>query len=439
MSKSSSRGGYSSLDDSASILDTPAGAASLATVLLVAGLFVLALVGAIVFGVRTENIQTAINKLTPTLTVVPLPSGSVCANESKAEPRRAKAYQTRVNTAFAEYQQPVPCHPNNGDEALYAPVYFASFSKGMQHDALGHVAASSYQALLKAVSTGVSSDFDAIPQAFGAVRDFTNPQAGLALSLEGGDSHSFYQKPAPAFASAEQAGEIVENYWMALLRDVPFADYGTNTLAGQAIASLNALTDFKGPKPVTAANLFRGKPQGCEIGPYMSQFFYLPCVFGANSIDQKLTPPVTGVDFMTNFTEYLRVQNGLTPAAALTYASTPRHIVNGRDLAHWVHIDVLLLAALSFFFSFSNFIFFLVKPISKLCSVCSTWVRLSNQAFLTLFLNLTKWDLVLLAPPLLHSCPQPVRSHHSKQSGFKSGWYIDACAQKFLEQEYTST
>lgn len=334
-------GGYTKLGEEASILDTPAGSMSLATILLVGGLFILVLVGVIVLGVRTENIQDNIRKLTPTLAVVPVPSGSVCANESAAEPRRAKAYQTRVNTAFSQYQQPVPCHPNNGDEALYAPIYFASFSKGMLHDALGHVAPTSYQAFLKAVSSGIPSDFDAIPQAPGAVRDFTNPQGGLAFSLEGGDSHSFYQKPAPAFSSAEQAGEIVENYWMALLRDVPFADYGTNSLVGQAIASLNALTDFKGPKPVTAGNLFRGKPQGCDVGPYMSQFFYLPCAFGANYIEQKMTPPVPGVDYMTNFTEYLRIQNGLAPAGALSYVSTPRHIVNGRDLSHWVHIDVL--------------------------------------------------------------------------------------------------
>jgi hypothetical protein len=366
---SNSKRGFAKIGDESSgaLLDTPTGAASFASLLLIGGLFIIVLVGAIVLGVRTENIQESIRKLTPTLAVVPTPPGTVCANDSTAEPRRTKAYQTRVNTAFAQYQQPVPCHPNNGDELLYAPVYFASFSKGMMHDSLGHVSPTAYQALLKAVSTGVSSDFDAIPQAPGAVRDFTNPQGGLALSLEGGDSHSFYQKPAPAFASAEQAGELVENYWMALLRDVPFADYGTNSLAGQAIASLNGLTDFKGPKPVTAANLFRGKPQGCDIGPYMSQFFYLPCAFGANNIDQKMSPPVPGVDFMTNFTEYLRIQNAQTPAASLTYVSTPRHIVNGRDLSHWVRIDVLLLVLFLFFY-FSN-VFFTVKPISKLCSV----------------------------------------------------------------------
>ena len=33
---------------------------------------------------------------------------------------------------------------------------------------------------------------------------------------------------SPAFASAWRAGEMVEVYWAALLRDVPFTEYGTH-------------------------------------------------------------------------------------------------------------------------------------------------------------------------------------------------------------------
>ena len=59
----------------------------------------------------------------------------------------------------------------------------------------------------------------------GASRGLTNPQAGLAFDMQGPDAHALVQPPAPAFASREQAAEISENYWMALLRDVPYSQY----------------------------------------------------------------------------------------------------------------------------------------------------------------------------------------------------------------------
>ena len=57
------------------------------------------------------------------------------------------------------------------------------------------------------------------------------------------------QAPPPAFASRENAAEIAENYWMALLRDVPFTDYPSNPIAAAAAADLNLFgADFKGAK-----------------------------------------------------------------------------------------------------------------------------------------------------------------------------------------------
>lgn len=309
--------------------------------ILAAGTFVIVLVTAIVLGSRSAGAQDKLNTLGPTIVSVTL--NASCSNDTKAEPRRARAYQIRLDNAFANYAKAVPCHPNNGDEAAYLSR-FASFTKGMPHDSLGIVNATAYAMFLTAVNSGLPADFDAIPQASGAIVDFTNPQAGLAFVNEGGDARSFYQPPAPAFASAEQAGEIVEHYWMALLRDVNFADYGTDSVAHQAVVSLNALSDFRGVTPVTTGNLFRGTSAGCLVGPYLSQFFYKPCVFGANSIDQRLYPPTPGVDFMKNWTTYLAQQNAQPREGSITYGSTLRHMITGRDLAHWVHIDVLFQA-----------------------------------------------------------------------------------------------
>jgi hypothetical protein len=310
------------------------------TLLSVLAVLVAVLVFGIITTVNTGSINTAVNAISPTIASIII--NTSCAIRGYNE-RKTRAYQHRLDTAFDNYLQPVECHLSNGDEVLYASTHFASFSKGMQHDALGHVNPASYALFLKAANSGLPSDWNSVPLAPGAVRQFTNPQAGWAYVNEGGDPQSFNQPPAPAFASAEQAGEMVELYWMALLRDVNFANYSTDPLAAQAVASIGLLSDFRGP-PVSAATLFRGLAPGCLVGPYISQFLYQPCVFGANTIDMRLVPPTPSVNFMTNYTEYLRIQNGLAPTQSMTYGPTPVYIRNGRDLSHWVHVDVLFQA-----------------------------------------------------------------------------------------------
>lgn len=306
--------------------------------------FVVVLVTAIVLGIRSQSASESLARLEDTSISVIL--NESCTTDRFINPRRAQAYQTRVLTAFDHYATPVACHTNNGDEALYAPVYFSQFSKGMQHDSLGHVDPTHYASLLHAVNTRTPSSFDAILQASGAIRDFTNPQASMALVLQGADPQSFHVVPAPEFSSAEQAGEMVEAYWQAYTRDVPFSNYSTDSKTLAAVAELNGLSDFRGPKPVTPQNLFRGLAPGCDVGPYVSQFLYLPCNMGANSIDQRIYPFTTGVDFMTNFSTYLAQQNAQPVEANITYESTKRHLYTGRDLSYWVHMDALFQAYL---------------------------------------------------------------------------------------------
>ena len=304
--------------------------------------FITVLVGISILGIRSQDAKNSLDRLEETSISVFL--NDSCTTDRFVNARRADAYQLRVLRAYDHYATPVPCHVNNGDEALYAPVYFASFSKGMLHDSLGHVVPSYYQTLLNAVNTRTPSSFDAILQAPGAVIDFTNPQAGMAFVLQGADPQSLGVPPAPKFDSAEQAGELVELLWMAYIRDVPFANYATDPKTLAAIAELNGLTDFRGPKPVTPANLFRGLAPGCDTGLYLSQFFYIPCVFGANEIDMRINPPVAGIDFMTNFSTYLAQQNAQPPEGSIVQTGVLRYMINGRDIAHYVHIDVLFQA-----------------------------------------------------------------------------------------------
>jgi len=263
--------------------------------------------------------------------------------------RAAACFQVRMDAAQANFQRlpPLFSRPTNGDEDLYENK-IANYSKGLPHNSNGEVNLTAYNALLDALNTGNPTKFEQIP--LGGNRRLTSPQAGLAFDLEGKDSFGMIQIPPPAFASREIAAEIAENYWMALLRDVPFSEYPTNPIAAAAAADLNLFgTDFRGAKnsqgQVTPDLLFRGLSAGDKTGPAMSQFWYLPCFFGANEINQRIRTVRTiadgGRNFMTDFASWLAVQNGVSPQSGDVFDSTPRYIRNGRDIGQWVHIDVL--------------------------------------------------------------------------------------------------
>src|SRR5213594_3981878 len=61
--------------------------------------------------------------------------------------RRMQAYQIRHDAAVAEMQQPLPQHPDNGDEARYLNK-IGSYSKGLPHNDLGEVDLTAYQTYL---------------------------------------------------------------------------------------------------------------------------------------------------------------------------------------------------------------------------------------------------------------------------------------------------
>ncbi|MDQ3667180.1 MAG: vanadium-dependent haloperoxidase [Acidobacteriota bacterium] len=245
-------------------------------------------------------------------------------------------------------------HPTNPDESLY-PNKAGSYSKGLPHNNDGTVVTTAYASLMHALNSGRPSDFNAIPM--GGNRKLTNPQSGLAFDMEGPDAHALVQTPAPAFASKEEAAEIAENYWMALLRDVPYTDYSSHSMALAAAADLtNFGADFKGAQngggAVTPQLLFRGLTPGDRVGPYLSQYFYLPCFFGANAVDQQIvtTKPASttgnfgtagGRDFMTTFSDWLSIQSGFNPPIGDILDPTRRYMRMGRDIGQWVHTDVL--------------------------------------------------------------------------------------------------
>ncbi len=269
---------------------------------------------------------------------------------------RADASQ-QIRTAAAQNERNVfiPPHPNNGDEGLY-PTKLGNYSKGLPHNSIGEVDLAAYQSLLTALTSGSVSDFENIT--VGSV-PLVDPQSGLAFDLEGTDSHQLAMTPPPPVASDVKAAEAVELYWMALLRDVHFSQYATNDLAAEACAELSGISSFSRlldgvHEPVTAANLFRGFTQGDLLGPYISQFLYQTLEYGAAEIVQRFQTllPISrgGTDWMTDFPSWLDCQNGqgslaaawTTPSAAPNRIDpTRRYLRGGRDIAQYVHLDVL--------------------------------------------------------------------------------------------------
>src|SRR5262249_28728887 len=71
---------------------------------------------------------------------------------------------------------------------------------------------------------------------------------------------------------------------------------------------------------------------------------YKPCPFGANYVEQRMRTHVAGLNFMTQYSHWLGVQNGCVPSQVEVFESVRRFISDGRDLGQWVHIDVLFQA-----------------------------------------------------------------------------------------------
>jgi len=259
--------------------------------------------------------------------------------------RAEESFELRRDRAKAQRDLPLPDHLTNGDEDAYAKK-IGNFSKGLPHNALGEVDLAAYDALVMACATGAPSDFEAIPMGepdLSKRRKLVNPQAGLAFDLSGADSHHLAMPAPPAFASAEQAGEMVENYWMALTRDVPFSMYATHALTNAAVTDLNKLSEYSGPKvngKVTTGTLFRGLTAGDLSGPFLSQLMLKSARFGAEVIEQKIQTTVPNVDYMTTYDKWLEVQRGVKQPPN-TFDPTRRYIRNGRDIGQYVHIDVL--------------------------------------------------------------------------------------------------
>ena len=227
---------------------------------------------------------------------------------------------------------------DNNDDKNYNGL--ASFTKGLPHDNLGEVNQGQYKKYKKALK---NRNFRQLDDLNTGIRPFVNPQSGVAHSLQGVDPTTVRMPPAPKFNSAELAGEMVELYWQALLRDINFTDYDSDSEVLTAAAELSSLSDFQGPGGAgfDTSNIFRGNTPGAQIGPYVSQFLLRPIPMGSLIIEQKGYPALPGIDHLTGYDDWLRVQNGNFQKINPVRDTTARYIRNGRDLAWYVWNDRL--------------------------------------------------------------------------------------------------
>jgi hypothetical protein len=293
-------------------------------------------------------------------------------NARRLSARRFDARRFREEAASLAAGRTHPAaHVGNGEESDYTnPAgqlsYVANYSKALPHNQFGEVVPAAYRSLLRALYSQNPDHFEQITLGMpNTGRNLTNPQAGLALDLEGPDAYAVTLPPAPRIDGPENSAEMAELYWMALLRDVHFSDYATNAMVSDAVTDLNGLTDFRGPKDqngqVTAETLFRGLTEGDTTGPYVSQFLLLGSAdavlgptpsdgyikYGTLRIDQRQKTAQAGQDYLTDFADWRAVQRGRDDSGTDAFDATRRFIRNLRDLATYVHFDALYEAYLN--------------------------------------------------------------------------------------------
>lgn len=296
----------------------------------------------------------------------------------------------------------------NEEASEFAPFWPTSFHKGLEHDIFGAPAKESdFKTFFeeinhpKYVSTvsGKRSEFPVpalssngpfytTPISTGKwkLRHWESPLAGHQFDIQGPPSSAVAMAPAPRLGSDELAAEMAEIYGLAVLRDVNFTDWETDQSAQNVANALGEMEWFhKDGEPLDAdgdqidevsrqrrksrvaprpETMFRGSSAGCHVGPYISQFMYHGndgrgindktrfkakdgrITWGAQTIDQRVYAQKPHLNFMTDWGEWLDVQNGADTKDEQLF-SDHKFITTPRDLATYVHFDALYQAYLN--------------------------------------------------------------------------------------------
>lgn len=245
----------------------------------------------------------------------------------------------RLSSALSYEDYPVII-ANNPD--LLSPMaYLCCFSKSLPHDENGSVDKTQFKILLDAIFRNKNRFKDL---KLGGQMKLVAPSCIFSYESFGAPKSSYEIADVPAISSAEAIGEMIELYWMSVLRDVPFSQWNSSPLVKRAVDDMNRLSNFLGPKingKVTPSTLFRGGSEGDLIGSYTSQFLLLPFKQGIAEFDQKYKFAYPGINYMTDKDEVIRILNGivLPDTTILPVIPRARLISTLRDGGSYVHFD----------------------------------------------------------------------------------------------------
>ena len=268
--------------------------------------------------------------------------------------------------------------PNNGDTKRKFKVGtdtvrgLGSYHKTLPHNQYGEVDPTAFDKLVSAAQ-GDGTAFAQVPKGSTAAAPLANPQGGLANDRLTHHPASYSMPPAPKVLSITTAAEMTELYWMALLRDVPFDQFDSNSEVATAATEINSKfqqaggdtsddghlrTGFDVPgtpgqlAPITPQNIFRLGLPGEEFGPPISQFFIRNVNYGTQMIDVMQFPYKKGQNYLTDFGKWLDAQNSgkdnngqaypqANEDSASNFENVRRFISTPRDLARFVNKDAL--------------------------------------------------------------------------------------------------
>lgn len=256
-------------------------------------------------------------------------------------------------------------HETNGDEETFDSElrFYANYSKGLAHissngategDGLpGEVQEGEYEELRRLLNSPGTADADQFDELEEGSRQLVNPETSASYNVYGLDPNDVWAPPAPSFSSDVTGAEMIELYWMALLRDVRFDEYEDNddvqTAASEIQKAFREAQAKEGSDSdvlrydvsgLNAGTLFRGNAAKVDRGPYVSQFLLQDFTRGIRERDNKQRSFEEGEEYLDSFDEWLEIQNGNTPNGSLPPRTTPRrHIITGRDLATFVRAN----------------------------------------------------------------------------------------------------
>jgi hypothetical protein len=261
----------------------------------------------------------------------------------------------------------------NGDDG---PA--TNYGKALVHRDDGAPTASAYASLVDALDAGTVDAYNAVElDETPETRPLAEPHGAHGFEGMGADPWAVHMATPPSFASAAMGAELVELYWRALARDVPFGTYGADGVVAAAVTDLDGTAGYAGPGSdadprggaLDATRAFRGLVPGAQTGPHVSQLLWKDVPRGAIPQSQRIRVLAseaaagtgdadvvgTGPDYLTDWDAWLRVQRGVpvgrtNPPPTLVDpggdpdAAVTRHIVTGRDLANKVRRQVPYLA-----------------------------------------------------------------------------------------------